>query len=247
MASVLVVGGARGIGRAVVESFCADGHAVTLADINEKEASDVVRALPAGSGHAVGCDVGSTEGPAAAVGAAVGFGGGLDTLFVTAGVLEAHPLEGWSVAAWDRTMAVNLRGPFFLVQAAAPHLRRSENPSVILTASTGAFRGHAGMPAYAASKAALINLVRSLADELSPEGIRVNAVCPGWIDTSFNDAHWDHQDDPAAARVALEGAIPMRRQGVPADVVGAVRFLASASSAYVTGASIVVDGGYLAP
>jgi dihydroanticapsin dehydrogenase len=247
MGSVLVVGGAKGIGRAVVEAFCAEGHAVTLGDVDASAADEVVRAVPAGSAHFVRCDIGSPGGPADAVAAAVSFGGGLDTVLTTAGVLAAHPLDGWSLEAWDRTMAVNLRGPFFLVQAAAPHLRRSENPSVILTSSTGAFRGHEGMPAYAASKAAIVNLVRALADELSPDGVRVNAICPGWIDTPFNDAHWTHQADPDAARSTLEAAIPMRRQGTPADVVGAVRFLASASASYVTGTSLVVDGGYLAP
>jgi NAD(P)-dependent dehydrogenase (short-subunit alcohol dehydrogenase family) len=247
MGSLLVVGGAKGIGRAVVEAFCAEGHAVTLADVDESSAVEVVRTVPAGSAHFVRCDIGRPEGPNDAVTAAVAFGGGLDTVLVTAGVLTAHPLEGWSLDEWDRTMAVNLRGPFFLVQAAAPHLRRSPNPSVILTASTGAFRGHAGMPAYAASKAGIVNLVRALADELSPDGVRVNAICPGWIDTPFNDVHWAHQTDPEAARIKLETAIPMRRQGAPADVLGAVQFLASESSAYVTGTSLVIDGGYLAP
>ena len=102
------------------------------------------------------------------------------------------------------------------------------------------------MPAYHASKAGLLNLVRALADELGPQGVTVNAVCPGWIDTPFNDAFWHHQDDPDAARRALDAAIPLRRQGDPDDVTGTVLFLASAASAYVTGQAIVVDGGYTA-
>jgi NAD(P)-dependent dehydrogenase (short-subunit alcohol dehydrogenase family) len=143
-------------------------------------------------------------------------------------------------------MAVNLRAPFFFVQAAAPYLLRAENASVILTASTGALRGHAGMPAYHASKAGLIGLVRSLADELSPHGVRVNCICPGWIDTSFNDPFWSFQSDPAAALEELTACIPMRRQGVPDDVTGVILFLASRESRYVTGTSVVVDGGYTA-
>jgi NAD(P)-dependent dehydrogenase (short-subunit alcohol dehydrogenase family) len=102
------------------------------------------------------------------------------------------------------------------------------------------------MPAYHASKAGLINLVRALADELGPEGITVNAVCPGWIDTPFNDAFWQHQDDPAAALRSLESSIPLRRQGVPEDVVDSVLFLASPGAAYITGQAVVVDGGYSA-
>jgi dihydroanticapsin dehydrogenase len=246
MGSVLVVGGATGIGRAVVRAFASDGHSVTLADIDEAGAAGVIASLPAGTGRAVACDIGDPAGPETAVRAAAEFGGGIDTVFANAGVLAAHPIEAWTVEDWDRTMAVNLRGPFFLVQAALPHLRTSVNPSVILTASTGAFRGHAGTPAYAASKAGIVNLVRALADEVSSMGIRVNAVCPGWIDTPFNDPHWSHQNDPDAAKAELKRSIPMRRQGAPDDVVGAVRFLASASAAYITGTSIVVDGGYLA-
>jgi NAD(P)-dependent dehydrogenase (short-subunit alcohol dehydrogenase family) len=116
---------------------------------------------------------------------------------------------------------------------------------MIFTSSTGAFRGHAGMPAYAATKAGLVNLVRALADELSPAGVRVNCICPGWIDTPFNDTFWHHQDDPDSALKALVGSIPMRRQGVPEDVAGTVLFLASPASAYITGQALVVDGGYL--
>jgi len=101
------------------------------------------------------------------------------------------------------------------------------------------------MPAYAATKAGLVNLVRALADELSPAGVRVNCICPGWIDTPFNDTFWQHQDDPDAALKALVGSIPMRRQGAPDDVAGTVLFLASPASAYITGQALVVDGGYL--
>jgi 3-oxoacyl-[acyl-carrier protein] reductase len=102
------------------------------------------------------------------------------------------------------------------------------------------------MPAYHAAKAGLLGLVRSLADELSPAGIRVNAVCPGWIDTPFNDPYWSFQRDPRSALRALETSIPSRRQGSPEDVAGVVTFLASPAARYITGASIVVDGGYSA-
>ncbi len=177
--------------------------------------------------------------------AAVDFGGGLDVVLGNAGVLLAAPLGEWTVEQWDLTTAVNLRAPFLLAQAAAPHLVHSDVASMIFTSSTGAFRGHAGMPAYAATKAGLVNLVRALADELSPSGVRVNCICPGWIDTPFNDTFWRHQDDPDAALEALVTSIPMRRQGTPEDVAGTVLFLASPASAYVTGQALVVDGGYL--
>src|ERR671932_704764 len=91
----------------------------------------------------------------------------------------------------------------------------------------------------------LVDLDGAPADELSPQGIRVNCICPGWIDTPFNDTFWHHQDDPDAALEALVASIPMRRQGTPEDVAGTVLYLASPASAYVTGQALVVDGGYL--
>lgn len=247
MACVLVAGGATGIGRAAVRAFRARGDAVLLADIDEEGAQLVVEEPLPGPAAAIGCDLADPAAPAAAVTAAVEHGGGrLDVVFGNAGVLTAAPLAEWTVRDWDHTLAVNLRAPFLLAQAAAPHLRHSELTRLIFTSSTGALRGHAGMPAYHASKAGLVNLVRSLADELSPVGIRVNCLCPGWVDTSFNDAFWDHQDDPSAAAAELERRIPLRRQATPEDVVGAVLFLASPESSYITGQAIVVDGGYTA-
>jgi NAD(P)-dependent dehydrogenase (short-subunit alcohol dehydrogenase family) len=241
-----VAGGAGGIGRAVVRAFRARGDAVLVADRDADGARRTAGEDLPGPAGALACDLADPAAARDAVDAAVALGGGVDVVFANAGVLLARPLAEWTVADWDLTMAVNLRAPFLLTQAALPHLRRSATPRVVVTSSTGALRGHAGMPAYHASKAGLLNLVRALADELGPAGITVNAVCPGWIDTPFNDPFWQHQDDPATALRALEGAIPLRRQGVPEDVAGSVLFLASPEAAYVTGQAVVVDGGYSA-
>lgn len=246
MTSVLVAGGASGIGRAVVRGFRARGDTVLVADRDADGARRTAAEELAGPAAALVCDLADPAAARDAVDAAADLGGGLDVVFANAGVLLARPLAEWTVDDWDRTMAVNLRAPFLLAQAALAHLRRSPAPRLVFTSSTGGLRGHAGMPAYHASKAGLINLVRALADELGPDGITVNAVCPGWIDTPFNDAFWQHQDDPAAALRRLEGSIPLRRQGVPEDVVGSVLFLASPGAAYITGQAVVVDGGYSA-
>jgi dihydroanticapsin dehydrogenase len=245
MASVLIAGGASGIGLAVLRAFRERGDSVVLADIDGDAAERAVAEDLPGPALALRCDLADPGAPARAVESAAEFGGGLDVVFGNAGVLLAAPLSDWTVEQWDRTTAVNLRAPFLLAQAAAPHLTRAGGGSLIFTASTGAYRGHAGMPAYAATKAGLVNLVRALADELSPQGVRVNCICPGWIDTPFNATFWEHQADPEAALRTLVDAIPMRRQGRPEDVVGTVLFLASAASAYVTGQAVVVDGGYL--
>ncbi len=155
-------------------------------------------------------------------------------------------MDEWTPELWQRSLALNLSAPFFLAQAAAPALRRSDNASIIFTSSTGALRGHAGMPAYHATKAGLLGLARALADELAPAGVRVNCLLPGWIDTPFNTPFWAFQSDPIAAEASLLRSIPMRRQGLPEDVVGSILFLASPASKYVTGTSLVVDGGYTA-
>jgi len=243
---VIVAGGATGIGRAVVMAFVAAGSRVLLVDRNEVAASAVAAAAPLGAIHVMDADL--TEGAACsrAVSAAIDQFGAIDTVFTSAAALMSAALAEWTDDMWDRSLNLNLRMPFLLTQAAAPYLARSKNPSVIFTSSTGALRGHAGMPAYHASKAGLLGLCRSLADELSPKGIRVNCVLPGWIETPFNDSYWSHQTNPQRQRQIIDQSIPLGRQGDPDDVVGTVLFLASPSAKYVTGTSIVVDGGYTA-
>lgn len=243
---VLVAGGASGIGREVVRAFRARGDAVLLADRDLAGAQAVSAEPHAGRCVAFEADIASPVAVQASVAACLAAFGALDTVFVNAGVLISKPLEAWTAADWDHSLAVNLRAPFLYAQASAPHLRASANASLIFTSSTGALRGHAGMPAYHASKAGLIGLVRSLADELSPGGIRVNCLCPGWIDTPFNEPYWSYQKDPTAALRELTDRIPMRRQGNASDLVGPVLFLASVESRYITGTALIVDGGYTA-
>lgn len=247
MSTALVLGGATGIGASVVRALRERGDDVVLADSDLRAAEELVSEDAPGGGVAVHVDLAEPDAAAYAVQTATALGSGvIDLVFYNAGVLHAAPLAEWRLQDWDRSSAVNLRGPFLTAAAADGALRRSAAGRFIVTSSTGALRGHAGMPAYHATKAGVLGLVRALADEWGPYGVTANAVLPGWIDTSFNDAFWNHQADPAAEKRALISAIPVRRQGTPADVVGTVLFLASPASAYITGQSIVVDGGYTA-
>ena len=247
MTTILVAGGATGIGVAAVRAFRRRGDDVLLADRNAEAAERLLAEELPGALRFLAADFAATDAPAAAVDAAVELGrGSLDAVFYNAAVLRARPLAEWTVEEWDSSCAVNLRAPFLVAQAAAPHLVRSEQGRIVLTSSTGALRGHAGMPAYHATKAGLLGLVRSLADELGPQGVTVNAICPGWVDTPFNDDFWAHQPDPAAALTALTATIPLRRQARSDELDGLLLYLCSPASAYLTGQALVVDGGYTA-
>jgi dihydroanticapsin dehydrogenase len=247
MVSVVVAGGATGIGAAVVSSLRARGDDVALIDINSDAAHDLLSEKAPGSGRFIHCDLSDPRQAVDAVAAAgESLGGHIDVFFYNAGYLIARPLGEWTIDDWDKSEAINLRSPFFMVQAVAPFLKSSTQGRVILTSSTGAFRGHAGMPAYHATKAGVLGLVRSLADELGPAGVTVNAVCPGWVDTPFNDGYWAFQDNPEGTRRALENSIPLRRQSTPAEVGRSILFLMDEAASYITGQTLIIDGGYTA-
>jgi NAD(P)-dependent dehydrogenase (short-subunit alcohol dehydrogenase family) len=245
MGNVIVAGGATGIGRAAVQGFRARGDNVMLVDHRAEGRNLLTQAAP-GALHFIQRDLKDPTAPAEIVNETVAAYGSLDTVLITAALMHSAPLSGWTVEMWDNSIALNLRMPFLFAQAAAPHLAKSDNASLILISSTGAIRGHAGMSAYQATKAALPGLCRSLTAELGPQGIRINTIMPGWIDTPFNDPFWQYQRDPDARRAEIEQHIPLRRQGQPEEVSSMVLFLASPAGRYIAGTSIVIDGGYTA-
>ncbi len=245
MANVIVAGGATGIGRAAVRGFRARGDNVLLVD-HRPQAADLAAEPAPGDIVVVQRDLADPAAPFELVRQAVAAFGSLDTVLITAALMLSASLDGWTVDMWDRTVALNLRMPFLFAQAAAPELAKSDNPSMIFISSTGAIRGHAGMSAYQATKAALPALCRSLTAELGPQGIRINTLMPGWIDTPFNDPFWSYQADPEGRRAAIEQQIPLRRQGEPDEVASMVLFLSSPAGRYIAGTSIVIDGGYTA-
>jgi dihydroanticapsin dehydrogenase len=245
MGNVIVAGGATGIGRAAVRGFRARGDNVLLVD-HRPQAADLAAEEAPGKIRILQRDLIEPEAPAAMVREALDTFGSLDTVLVTAALMLSAPLQDWTQEMWDRSVALNLRMPFMFAQAAAPHLAKSDNASIILISSTGAIRGHAGMSAYQATKAALPGLCRSLTAELGPLGIRINTILPGWIDTPFNDPFWQYQHNPEERRVEIERQIPLRRQGQPDEVASMVLFLASPAGRYIAGSAIVIDGGYTA-
>lgn len=242
----LVTGAATGIGRAAALLLAREGASVVIGDVNEEGAGDTVAEIEAAGGSALArrCDVGEEDDLVSLIGAAVDEYGGLDVVFANAGLLRTSPLTDLSRELFERHLAVNLTANFLLAKHATPAMRRRGGGSMIFMASAGGLRGTRGSVAYNASKGGLVNMTRSLADELAPDNIRVNCLCPGWVDTPFNDPFWDHAGPGAEAGV-LRG-VPLGRQSTPEEVAPAVVFLAGAGASYVTGHALVVDGGMMA-
>jgi NAD(P)-dependent dehydrogenase (short-subunit alcohol dehydrogenase family) len=239
---VIVTGGASGIGRAAARRFLAEGADVALLDRREDALAraGVAGALP------VPCDVRSRDEVDRAVAQVASLlRGPPDVLVNAAGIYRIAPLLDISPDEWDEVLAVNLRGCFLAARAVAQALIGAGRPGAIVSiASTAALVADAGEPSahYNASKAGVLALTRQMAAEWAGHGIRVNAVCPGVIDTPMLRL----MDDPAAGEAYLAARVPQRRLGTPDEVAAVIVFLASDDASYLTGAAIPVDGGSLA-
>ncbi|MGK5552511.1 SDR family NAD(P)-dependent oxidoreductase [Actinomadura kijaniata] len=233
---VLVTGGTRGIGRAVVTAFAGQGARVHTCYRGDAEAAARLgKDLAAlGARYRIDrADLGVPEQARALVADAADHLGGLDVLVHNAAVVGRSPLAETGRAEWDEIMDVNLGGMYEVTRAALDVL--APGASVVVVSSAVATRGMAGRVAYTASKAACVGFVRSLCKELGPRGIRVNSVAPGIVETESGLS--------PAARERYTGMAALGRVGVPEDIAGAVAFLASDLAAYVTGQTLVVDGG----
>lgn len=239
-AIVLVTGGARGIGRATAERFAAEGAQVVVWDLVAPEPGAGTRGAEEGSIQFELVDVADeasvTHGSERL---RERFGGqGLDVLVNNAGVnLQRSPRVGEIAAAeWQRLLDVNLTGALQVTQALLPLLLKARG-SIVNFSSVLALTGFPGQSAYAATKAGILGLTRVWARELGPQGVRVNCVVPGYIDTAMNNV------GALDFRRAVAGRTALRRLGTPDDVAAAVVFLASSDAAFVTGAALPVDGG----
>jgi NAD(P)-dependent dehydrogenase (short-subunit alcohol dehydrogenase family) len=236
----LITGGTSGIGLETAKQFIKEGARVAITGRNpaslesaRNELEQDVLIIPSEASS-----VAAQKQVADAVQQAFG---GLDVLFVNAGIAELKPVEQWDEAAFDRSFAVNFKGPYFLIQALLPVFA---NPtSIVLNTSVNA---HIGMPntsVYGATKAAMLSLVRTLSGELISRGIRVNAISPGPISTPLYGKLGLSKDDLTSVTAAIQSQVPAGRFGTPIEIAHAVVFLASDESAFTVGSDLMIDGG----
>ena len=242
----LVTGASRGIGREIALTLAREGAAVGVNHFPDPEqaalASAVVEEVRQAGGKATAlpADVADHGAVRDAVASLLGAFGRIDILVTNAGIAHRGRLVELTEADWDRVIAVNLKGTFNAIHAVLPHMIERKSGKIITIASELAFLGRAGMPHYAASKAGVIGLTKSVAREVSPLGINVNAVAPGPVDTDLLRSNPEF-------RYENKENIPLRRWGHPRDIAASVMFLASDESAYYAGQVLGPNGGVVMP
>lgn len=243
---VLITGAGIGIGRAAALAFARTGAHVVVTDVLEAEGRAVVAEIAAAGGSAEfhRLDVRSTEAADALVAELERAHGPIATLVANAGIAHKVPLDALSDEKWDHTFDIDLKGMFRVIRAALPGMKRAGQGSIVcLSSIMGVAYGWDEHVHYSAAKAGVVGLVRGLAVELARDGIRVNGVAPGYIRTAQLLSE-THSLGPAGAEKAKD-FIPMGRLGEPEDIADVILFLASSAARYMTGQTVVVDGGLL--
>jgi NAD(P)-dependent dehydrogenase (short-subunit alcohol dehydrogenase family) len=241
----VVTGGASGIGRATARLLASEGAGVVLADRDEDGARDAAREIAdaGGEAHAIRADVSSTADVAALMDSAVERMGGLTTIVNVAGAQRSGVVTEFSDEDWNLMMDVNAKSCFLTARHGVPHLPRDGRGAIVNVSSLGALKGYPGVTAYSASKGAVVSFSRCLAVELGPSAIRVNCVCPGWVDTPFNEPVIRVMGGREAQEELLRETVPLGRQASPDELAPTIAHLVCDGAAYLSGAVIVVDGG----
>lgn len=243
----VITAAASGMGKAGVELFVREGATVAAIDINEGALNDLAGSLGSAVIPVV-ADLSTVEGVKASIAASAERLGGIDVLWAHAGIPGPASVEGMDIEQYELAIALNLTSAVVAAGEVAKHMRARGGGSLIFTASVSGLVGSMFSPVYSAAKFGVVGLTKSLAQRFAPDGIRVNVVCPGPIDTPMLPGFVARGDDKAQAaenEKKLLGAIPLGRVGKPSEVAHAGLWLASDDSSYVTGVALPVDGGFL--
>jgi NAD(P)-dependent dehydrogenase (short-subunit alcohol dehydrogenase family) len=240
----VVTGAAANIGAATAARFAAEGARIVLVDRNPLVAETAAAIAATGAeATAIAADLSSAEAVEQMAAGVVDRLGGIDVLVNNAAIHRVGPVTEFSVSDWDDTFAANVRSCFLTVRALVPHMRRAGGGVIVNTASQVGLHGAPGATAYSASKGAIIAFSKALALELAGDGIRVNAICPGWVDTAFNDPAIAMLGGAEAHAEIVRSSVPLGRQARPDEIAAATLFLVSDASSYMTGQVLPIDGG----
>ena len=246
--TAIVTGAAQGIGLGIARVFAREGAVVMLSDVQRDAGARAADDITAegGTAHYLDADVTREEDVRLLVARTVERFGGLDIVVNNAGVCLVRSAEASTVEEWDRTMAVNVRSIFLMAKFGVPPMRQRGGGAILNVASISSFVGQQNTPAYCASKGAVLMLTKSLAVDYGPDRIRVNCICPGITDTPMLQYHMGQTGDPDSAIAQRLKRVPMGAMLYPEDMGHTAAFLCSDEAAGITGASLVVDGGYIA-